>query len=63
MARPIEPRTDYTREIRALTTLRRIVVADRVRGDRWKAEATERIDGLIRHLTEPPTANEMKRAA
>lgn len=54
MVRPIEPRTDYTREIRRLTTLRNVVKADNVRGEKWKREAMERIDGLIRHLTEPP---------
>lgn len=55
MVRPVQPRDDYTREIRTLTTLRSVVSADVARSPEWKREGQARIDALIRHLTEPPT--------
>lgn len=63
MARPIEPRVEYSREIRSLTTLRNVVGHDNQRGEAWRREAQARIDALIRHLTEPPPASADRKAA
>jgi len=54
MVRPITPRRDYYAEIRTITTMRNVVIADRAHDPEWRRETTDLLEALIELLSRRP---------
>jgi len=54
MVRPITPRRDDYAEMRTITTMRNVVIADRAHDPEWRRETTDLLEALIELLSRRP---------